>query len=413
MLLLTIINGDFMDNRTSIFSMGVIWFGVAISVSEIEAGISIASMAPVNSIWIPLVLGHILGGILLFFVGLIGARVRLNAMETTTSTFGSIGSKFFATLNVLQLVAWVAVLNAQGASALAGLNFPLSFPLTCIILAIFVAIWVYVGLQRTAKITTIVMIVLTLLLVVLTIKLFGISTPGISNVVAENSNVLSFWNIFEISIAMPISWLPVISDYTKDAQEPIKATAVSAIAYTIASLWMYFIGIEIVGIGLNYTIAQSILLVGLGTVGIGVLVLSTVTTNFLATNSAGESAKAIYHKLNPKRVGVVVSALSAILAISGIMDHYINFLYLIASVFAPMAAVMLVSFYLDANSECDVAVRYWNIFAWFAGFVTYQLTSYMDSVFLGPTLLSIIVSVILAYLPILVKKNYNLKHIKS
>jgi len=397
-----------MDNKVSLFSMGSIWFGVAISVSEIEAGISIASMAPTSTIWIPLILGHILGGILLYYVGLIGARVRLNAMETTNSTFGKYGSKFFATLNVLQLIAWVAVLNAQGTIALQGLNFPLSFSLTSIILAGLVAIWVYVGLQKSSKITNLVMIILTLLLAILSVKLLGLNTSGTlltNNIVTSNSNTLSFWNIFEISIAMPISWLPVISDYTKDAEKPVEATAISAIAYTIASLWMYIIGIEIVGIGINYTLAQAILLAGLGNIGIGVLVLSTVTTNFLATNSAGESAKAIYHKLNPKIVGVIVSVLSALLAISGIMDHYINFLYLIASVFAPMAAVLLVSFYLSNVVDESTNAWYWNLFAWFAGFITYQIAGYMDSIFLGPTLLSILVSAVLAYLRILMNKN--------
>ena len=56
-----------MENRTGLFSNGVIWFGVAVSVSEIEAGIQLASSSPIDSIWIPLILGHIIGGILLFF----------------------------------------------------------------------------------------------------------------------------------------------------------------------------------------------------------------------------------------------------------------------------------------------------------------------------------------------------------
>lgn len=393
-----------MDNRTGIFSMGVIWFGVAISVSEIEAGISIASMSPLNSIWLPLILGHIIGGILLYFVGLIGARLRLNAMETTRSTFGNRGSKFFALLNVMQLVAWVAVLNAQGALALSGLNFNLPFSLICIILAALVAAWVYVGLERSAKLTSLVMMILTLLLVVLTINLMGFTT---TTVVANNAGTLSFWNIFEISIAMPISWLPVISDYTKDAKKPKEASLVSAIAYTVASLWMYFIGIEIVGIGLNYSIAEAILLAGLGIPGIIILVLSTVTTNFLATNSAGESAKAIINSLNPKTVGIIVSALSAILAISGIMDHYINFLYLISSVFAPMAAVLLVSFYLSNDQEYNLSKYYWNMFSWFAGFIVYQIANNMDSIFLGPTLLAIITSTALAYLRVIIRNKWN------
>jgi len=403
-----------MEKRTGLFANGIIWFGVAISVSEIEAGIEIGAAAARESLWLPLVLGHIFGGILLFFVGLIGARVRLNAMETTKSSFGKYGSKFFAALNTVQLLAWVAVLNAQGASALAGLNLPISFPLTCVILAALIAAWVYVGIRRSANVTTVVMAALTVLLAILSVKLFGLNSSGAvtsaAGAVAGNvatATALKFWNIFEISIAMPISWLPVISDYTKDAEKPVKATAISAIAYTFASLWMYIIGIEISGIGASNNIAQAILLAGLGLPGIIIVVLSTVTTNFLAANSAGESSKAIYSKINPKIAGVVVSFLSAALAISGIMEHYISFLYLIASVFAPMAAVLLVSFYFSKERTESLGVWLWNIFAWLAGFIAYQVAEHFDSVFLGPTLLAVIVSAAFASVRVLSERKIS------
>ncbi|MBE6486049.1 MAG: cytosine permease [Methanosphaera stadtmanae] len=392
-----------MENKTGLFSNAVIWFGVAISVSEIQAGVQIGAMSPIKSLWLPLVLGHLLGGILLFLVGLIGARIRQNAMNTTKLAFGNYGSKFFATLNVMQLVAWVAVLYAQGALALKGLNLPISFSMTCIILASIVAVWVYIGLKRSSKITSAVMIILTLLLTILTVKLFTMGSYNTA-ILTDNMQALSFWNIFEISIAMPVSWLPVISDYTKDAEKPVKATLVSAVAYTIASLWMYFIGIEVVGIGANNDVAQAILLAGLGVTGIIILVLSTITTNFLATNSAGESAKTIVNSVDPKVAGIVVSALSAVIAISGIMDHFISFLYLITSVFGPMAAVLIVSYYSKSDADDNVWTWRWNIFAWFIGFIVYQLVSTYNSIFLGPTLLSFIVSAVLAYVRIILKK---------
>ena len=398
-----------MEKRTGLFTNAIIWFGVAVSVSEIEAGIEIGAEAAPGSLWLPLVLGHVIGGIFLFFVGLIGARIRLNAMETTASVYGSYGSKFFASLNLFQLVAWIAVLNAQGATVLAGLHLPISFPLTCVALAVLIALWVFVGLRRFAKVTTIVMAVLAVLLAALTVKLFGTGSisaeiPSASGVNSAAGHSLGFWSIFEISMALPLSWLPVISDYTKDVEKPVCATAVSAIAYTVASFWMYFIGLEIASAGVGNDIARAILLAGLGIPGIIIVVLSTVTTNFLAANSAGESAKAIVHKLNPKITGVVVSAISAVLAISGIMDHYISFLYLIASVFAPMAAVLLVSFFLDKQGRTGKAFWLWNLFAWLAGFVVYQVTVHLESVFLGPTLISVIVSAAISYIWVLRNK---------
>ena len=395
-----------MDNRTGLFTNAVIWFGVAISVSEIEAGISIGHSTPAASMWTALILGHILGGILLFLVGYIGAKVRMNAMQVTQSTFSSYGSKFFATLNVMQLVAWVAVLNAQGAMAINSLNLPISFPAICILLAVLIAIYVYVGLKRISKITTIIMIILTILLVILSIKLWNINPSNPSTITTGIQTVpnLGFWNIFEISIAMPISWLPVISDYTKDVEKPFMATFLSAAAYTIASVWMYFIGIEIAHIGVGVSIAQAILLANLGVSGIIIVVLSTITTNFMAANSAGQSANVIYGKLNPKTVGIIISMFSAVLAISGIMNYYINFLYLIASVFAPMAAVLLVSYYLSSDKKANIKVWSWNMFSWLAGFIVYNITISLDSIILGPTLLAIIVSASLAYAGVIIKK---------
>ena len=405
-----------MEKRTGLFTNAIIWFGVAVSVSEIEAGIEIGAEAAPGSLWLPLVLGHIVGGIFLFFVGLIGARIRVNAMETTASVYGTYGSKFFASLNLFQLVAWIAVLNAQGASVLAGLDLPISFPLTCVLLAVLIALWVFVGLRRFAKVTTVVMAVLAVLLAALTVKLFGTDSisagASASGANSAAAHALGFWNVFEISMALPLSWLPVISDYTKDVEKPVRATAVSAIAYSIASFWMYFIGLEIASAGVGNDIAKAILLAGLGIPGIVIVVLSTVTTNFLAANSAGESAKAIVRRLNPKITGVVVSAISALLAISGIMDHYISFLYLIASVFAPMAAVLLVSFYFGKADAVYTgegrtpgkAFWIWNLFAWLAGFVVYQVTVRLDSIFLGPTLVSVIVSAVISYIWILKNK---------
>ena len=392
-----------MENRRGLFDNAVIWFGVAISVSEIEAGLQLGTMSSWNDLIVPLVLGHFVGLILLFLVGLLGAQLRLNAMDTTQTGFGRNGSKFFAALNVLQLIAWVAVLNAQGAMALEGLNLFIPFPFICIILAALVAIWVYIGIERSQKITTVVMLLLTFLLVILTFKLFHMNS--MSSIPITSALKLGFWNIFELSIAMPVSWLPVISDYTKDAEKPVKATLVSTFAYSIASLWMYIIGVQIAGIGATNT-ANGILLAGLGTTGIIIMVLSTVTTNFLATNSAGESTITIFRNLNHKKVGVIVSILSAILAISGIMDHFIDFLYLITSVFAPMASVLVVSYYLG-NNENDSRTWYWNMFSWFVGFLVYQVTVRMDSIFLGPTLLAIIVSAILTYIRIIIIINHN------
>ena len=42
---------------------------------------------------------------------------------------------------------------------------------------------------------------------------------------------LTFGAAVELAVAMPLSWLPLISDYTRDAEKPTQATWVSVLVY--------------------------------------------------------------------------------------------------------------------------------------------------------------------------------------
>ena len=362
---------------TGIFANGIIWFGAAVSVAEIEAGIQSGNN------WAALISGHLLGGALLFLVGLIGAKARLSAMDSTASAFGEYGTKFFAALNMLQLVGWTSVMIAQGASALGGLEIPVGTNVLSAGLAVLVAVWIFIGLRDSAHIATVAMALLAVLVAILTFRLFG----SAGSAQCAPSEALSFWAAFELSVAMPLSWLPLISDYTKNAERPFAATAVSACVYTVVSLWMYAIGILIAASGAG-NLPAAILSVGLGIPGILIVVFSTVTTTFLDAYSAGESARTICRRLNPKIVGVVVCALGVLLAVFGIIDRYADFLYLIASVFAPMAAVLAVSHYA-VKSPLPV----WNVISWAVGFGVYQ---FAGSSPVGPTMTAMFVSAVLA-----------------
>lgn len=372
---------------TSIFTNGLIWFGAAVSVAEIEAGIQSGNN------WTALILGHLLGGALLFTVGLIGAKARLGAMDSTAFAFGKNGAKFFALLNLLQLVGWTSVMIAQGASALGGLNLPLNGTILSIGLAILVAAWIFIGLKDSAHIATIAMALLAVLVAILTCKLLG-SAKGAPVAAA---NVPSFWDAFELSVAMPLSWLPLVSDYTKNAEHPFAATATSAIVYTVVSVWMFAIGILIGLSGEGATLPSAILSVGLGIPGILIVVFSTVTTTFLDAYSAGESAKTINGKLNPKIVGVAVCAIGVVLSASGFIDRYADFLYLIASVFAPMAAVFAVSHYVVKRP-----LPGWNFIAWAFGFVVYNWFAGNSPI--GPTMTAMAVSAVFALAGMLARK---------
>ena len=307
-------------------------------------------------------------------------------MATTTGAFGRFGAAFFAGLNVLQLVGWTAVMIAQGAAALTGLTgWPLG--IWCAALAVLIAVWIVIGLGGASRLAMVAMGLLAVLCVLLTVRILRL--PGGLAAAGGGGEALPFWAAFEISAAMPLSWLPLISDYTKEAERPVAATAVSAAVYTLTSLWMFALGMLLAGSGCA-VLAEGVAKVGQGVLvpGLIVITLSTVTTTFLDAYSAGESAKLIWSWLEPRLVGVVVCAVGAVLAVVGIVDRYIDFLYLIASVFAPMAAVLLVSYYGTKGGR-----PVGNFLAWLAGFLAYQFATSSP---IGPTLTSMLAAAALA-----------------
>ena len=377
----------------SAFASGLVWFGVAVSIAEIEAGTALAPAAAGGrggTVLGAILLGHLLGGAALFLAALLGARTRRSAMDCVKAPFGRAGGGFFAALNLLQLVGWTAVMVAQGADA-AGrlLGGHVSAGTLCGSIGVLVALWIYIGLRGVGKINTVAMG----LLFATTVLLFGAilrESGGSSGGTApEPMEGPVFWFAFEMSVAMPLSWLPLAADYTKDARRPVAACAAAAGVYTLVSCWMYGIGLAAAQFGSVSDAFRQLGSVGLGVAALIVIVFSTVTTTFLDAYSAGESAKSLWSCIPAKPFGVAVCALGTLLAARGAMDRYLDFLYLIASVFAPMAAVLFVDGFLGKRASRPFATGMpvfpsrgavaWNLAAWALGFAAYHVCLGADS----------------------------------
>ena len=193
---------------------------------------------------------------------------------------------------------------------------------------------------------------------------------------------------------MPHSWLPLISDYTREAEKPIKATAVSAIVYGVVSCWMYFIGMGATIFTGEYDIAQVMLKTGLGVAGLVIIVLSTVTTTFLDAYSAGISSVTLSKKLNSKYIAIAVTVIGTVGAIAFEMTDITEFLYFIGSVFAPMIAVQIADFFIIKRDRSSKAFSLQIIIIWVIGFVIYRILMRFD-IIIGNTLPDMVITILI------------------
>ena len=361
-----------MEKRTSLFENGLIWFGAAVSLAEILTGIAFASLGFKTGI-AAILLGHLIGCVLLFLAGVIGGKVRKSAMETVKSSFGQRGGLFFAFMNVLQLVGWTAIMIYDGALAANGL-FSAGAWLWCLVIGGLIVLWISVGVTKLGKLNTVAMAALF----VLTLILCKIIFFGNNAAPMLDSEALSFGAAVELAVAMPLSWLPLISDYTREAEKPVKASAVSAATYGIVSCWMYIIGMGAAVLTGESDIAQILLKAGLGILGLLIVVLSTVTTTFMDAYSAGISSESVFSKIKGKYAAIAVTIIGTAAAMLFPMDDITNFLYLIGSVFAPMIAVQIADFFLIRRDKSGSGFDTRNAVIWLIGFVLYRFLMHTD-----------------------------------
>ena len=219
------------------------------------------------------------------------------------------------------------------------------------------------------------------------------------------TEAMTFGAGVELAIAMPLSWLPLISDYTREAEDPVKASLVSSIVYGIVSCWMYLIGLGAALFTGEYDIAQIMLKAGLGIAGLLIIVFSTVTTTFLDAYSAGISNESIVPKWNGKHVAMVVTVVGTIAAIVYPMDNITDFLYLIGSVFAPMIAIQIADFFILKNDKRNVEFDILNLVLWLVGFVVYRCFMQIDTP-VGNTIPCMIITILLSVvIHKIIKKN--------
>ena len=375
------------EKRTGLFENGLIWFGAGVSIAEILTGTYLAPLGMGKGL-LAIIVGHIIGCLMLFLAGVIGGKVRKSAMETVKMSFGQKGSILFAVLNVLQLVGWTAIMIYDGALAADGVMNTGRW-IWCLVIGALIILWIVIGITNLGKINTVAMAALFILTLILCKVIFTGSGAGV-----PSDDSMTFGAAVELAVAMPLSWLPLISDYTREAKEPVKATAVSAVVYGVISCWMYLIGMGAAIYTGESDIAQIMVKAGLGIVGLLIIIFSTVTTTFLDAYSAGISSETLSHKLNGKYIAIGVTIVGALAAIVYPMDNITDFLYLIGSVFAPMIAIQIADFYLLKEDHSEKEIQISNMILWVIGFILYRMLMKVDLP-VGNTLPDMVITMVL------------------
>jgi NCS1 family nucleobase:cation symporter-1 len=369
----------------------LLWAGAAISLAEIWAGSLIVPLGLGLGLW-AILLGHLIGNTPFALGGLIGSRWGVPTMVSVRPSFGIRGSYFAAALNVIQLIGWTAVMLivcGQAADAISKFYGFSNLNLWIILSGVITTLWALVGHRIWKWLQRISVIALLILCLAMTYIVFQQYGWAILSQIPRKRD-FPFMVGMDLVIAMPISWLPLVSDYSRFAKDSKSSFWGTWISYFMISSWMYLIGLMaslatqspdpsgvVMGLMLKFGWAIPALII---------VLFSTFTTTFLDIYSTAISGLNIFPKLG-ERAGILIGGIFGIIVaiIFPTLLNYEHFLLFIGAMFCPLFGIVLMDYFFLRRGGIDLVDlyrrdgKYWfwkginplAIIAWAIGFAIY------------------------------------------
>jgi len=390
----------------------ILWAGAGISLAEIWAGGILKPMGFVMGITVILI-GHLIGNTILATGGILGSESGFPTMVSLRPSFGIRGSYLASILNIIQLIGWTAVMIWIGGNAADALlkNSLGPHPRIWMVgIGLVTLGWSFVGetfwkwLQRVSVTG---LFVLSLVMTALVFHAYG--WHSILSFHPDAGQSMPFLLGIDLVIAMPISWLPLVADYSRFSRSNKPAFRGTWWGYFILSSWMYLVGLA-AAIATKSGTPDSMVIQLMASSGwmlpaLLIVLFSTFTTTFLDIYSTAVSAQNLLPQLGEKRGILLTGILGILVALVFDANQYENFLLLIGSLFCPLFGVVLMDFFyhrqrhfvkedIDKKQGC-----YWYqggihipaIIAWGLGVILYQV-SYRYGWAAGATLPSMLFS---------------------
>src|SRR5438445_490499 len=197
--------------RFSGLDLAVLWGDLSIGLLVLVSGALLVPGLGLPMAVFAIVIGTVIGCVPLGLVAAAGARDGVPSMVLFRPVLGLRGSYIPSLANLVQLIGWTAF-------ALAGPIFTVRRWLERfgVWIVVAVAVWITVKILARADLHAI------------------WSRPGVGG--------LPFWLGVDLVIAMPISWLPLVADYSRFGREPRAAFVGTATGYALGNVWFYLLG---------------------------------------------------------------------------------------------------------------------------------------------------------------------------
>jgi putative hydroxymethylpyrimidine transporter CytX len=352
------------------FDFAVLWGDLAVSLLVMVAGTILVPGLSTKEAVAVVILGTLMGTTLLSLVGVAGSNLGVPTMVALRAPFGVRGSYLTSGFNIVQLVGWAAleiIIMSQAARALS--NEYLGFSGYYFWLILFGVLGTIMAVGGPILVVRQVLQKFGVWIVVLasawlTFHLFDAYDMGAIWRARGQGGFPNFFQGIDLVIALPISWIPLVCDYSRFAKRAGPAAVGTYIGYAIANTWFFLLGVFYVQALQTTTpdfitaLVGMLLPMALGWLALIVLLFGETDEAFANIYSAAVSVQNLVSRAGLRVLSLVVGAVVIAVAISIDLVQYENFLFLIGGIFIPVFGVFLADYYVLRQRHYEVPDLY-------------------------------------------------------
>jgi putative hydroxymethylpyrimidine transporter CytX len=388
------------ERRLGFFDTFVLWADLGISFLVMVVGMFLVPGLDLGQALAAILVGAVIGNFLLGLIATIGSDTGVPTMVLLRPVLGLRGSYAPSVLNVLQLVGWATfevIVMAQAADVLSARVFGGSSYLAWVVLF--------------GAITTLMAVGGPILVVKQWLEKFAVwavllSTVWLTYAVATaydlralfakpGTGTMSFWLAVDLVAVMPISWVPLVADYSRFAHHRRAAFWGTGLGYFVPHVWFYALGALLAlaaGVTADPSAPIAPLLAAIAGLTAGwaallVILVDETDEAFANMYSAAVSTQNILAHVGQRTLTLIVGVVVLVLAATIPLAQYESFLLLIGSVFVPLLGILAADYFVLRGRSYDVTELYrtgghywyhrgvnWLAMAiWLIGFMLYLL----------------------------------------
>lgn len=410
-----------LEQRQHWITPAVIFGGLEFTIPVLMVGATLAGSFGLGKIfWILLISLFGIQWIGNALQGYIGAKTGRSSSVIARSSFGKLQARFIVGLTIFVVsLGWWALQTAVAGNAISimfGINYEEQvglWALIVIVAGLLFALPSIIG-YGSMKWTDYIAVPAGLLLVIVAIYLSFKNTgwDTISSWQPESS--MSILAAISLVIGVNVSQWVIASDYTRYAKPTFRDNMLIPSGIVLVGFPLFIVGAMMsVGVG-DADIVNVMVNLGFPVWGFLILWLATWTSQLVNNYSMGLALSSLLN-INSNRGRALLTfagtIIAIIIALSGILNYFEDFLYMTALIYPAIAGVMMADFFLLRKMKW-VDNDGWNwmaTIALIAGTFVGYLTQYVTSFGL-PAVQSLIISGIVYYIAMKIKANVAPDH---